>query len=298
MLRQIDRFHEDFREYGFEITAPDVVQTLSEAELTSLVPQHNGWIIGDDPATEAVLAAGSQGALRAAVKWGVGIDNVDFAAAKRVGVRIDHTPGVFGAEVADLAMHYVTALARDSYFIDRSVRIGRWPKPVGISLAGKTVALVGFGDIGRNFAKRASAADMKLIVYDPAIETGADIEAHELRRWPDGLDECDFIVLACSLTQDNLHLIDASSLGRMKPGSRLVNVSRGRLIDEIALARALNSGQLYSAALDVFEDEPLPKDSVLRRFDRCVFGSHNASNTREAVIRVSRQAIAKLAALL
>ena len=119
MLRMIDEFRPIFAKAGVEITTPDVVQTLTVPELKELVPQHDGWIIGDDPATREVFEAGKQGRLRAAVKWGIGVDNVDFAACKDLGIPIINTPNMFGAEVADVAMCYVLALARETFLIDR-----------------------------------------------------------------------------------------------------------------------------------------------------------------------------------
>ena len=124
-----------------DITTPDVVQTLTVDELIDIVPQHDGWIIGDDPATFEVFEAGKAGQLKVAVKWGIGVDNVDFAACDRLGIPITNTPGMFGAEVADLAMCYILGLARDAFFIDREVRSGNWPKPAGISLGIKLLVL-------------------------------------------------------------------------------------------------------------------------------------------------------------
>ena len=138
-----------------------------------LVPQYDGWILGDDPATFRVFEAGRQGRLRGVVKWGVGVDNVDFQAAATFGIPVGHTPGMFGDEVADIAMAYVAGLARETYRIDRDVRGGGWPKPRGISLAGKIVALVGFGNIGRSIARRLIAAKMRVIAYDPQAERDA-----------------------------------------------------------------------------------------------------------------------------
>lgn len=298
MLRQLARFEPDFARAGFEVFAPQVVQVLPEADLLGLVPQFDGWIIGDDPATAAVFAAGAAGKLRAAVKWGVGVDNVDFEGARRHHIAIDNTPGVFGDDVADLAMHYLTGLIRHVYAIDRGVRAGQWPKPAGRSLSRLTVALVGFGDIGRHFAVRASAAGMCLFVYDPSVRRANEPCDHELRDWPDGLEHCDAVVLTASLTPSSRRMVNADTLRRMKPGTFLVNVARGGLVDEPALIAALDSGALTAAALDVFEVEPLPADSPLRRHPACVFGSHNGSNTLDAVERVSRLAIDKLARFL
>jgi D-3-phosphoglycerate dehydrogenase / 2-oxoglutarate reductase len=294
MLGMIDEFRHLFQDRGMAVTTPTVVQTLAESELIELVPQHDGWIIGDDPATRAVFEAGRAGRLRAAVKWGIGVDNVDFAACEDLEIPITNTPNMFGAEVADIAMGYVIALARETFEIDRGVRAGEWPKPRGISLAGKTVALVGFGDIGRNAAKRLLAADMRVIAYDPGAPDIAELRAVQRAIWPYGLEAADFIVVTCALTESSWHLINTESLASAKVGVRLINVGRGPVIDELALEAALASGRIYSAALDVFEVEPLPMTSALRAHPRCVFGSHNASNTRDAVRRTSKITIEKL----
>lgn len=292
MLRAVERFRPLFAARGIEITTPNVVQILSEDELVELVPNFDGWIIGDDPATARVFEAGKAGRLKAAVKWGVGVDNVDFNACTRLGIPISNTPGMFGREVADIAMGYVIALARETFSIDRAVKSGGWIKPAGISLAGKTVALAGFGDIGRNTAKRLLAADMNVIVYDPFYKAAPGFEAVESAVWPERIEEADFIVITCALTKENRHMLGREALAKAKNGVRVVNVARGPLLDEIALAEALHSGKVHSAALDVFEIEPLPQVSSLRQFgDRCLFGSHNSSNTVDAVERTSLKAI-------
>jgi D-3-phosphoglycerate dehydrogenase len=286
MLGMIDEFRAAFAAADVELTCPQVTQVLTVEQLLGLVPGHDGWIIGDDPACRAVLEAGRAGRLRAAVKWGVGVDNVDFAACRDLGLRITNTPGVFGAEVADLALGYVIALARQTHLIDRAVRAGGWPKPSGISLAGKRAAVIGYGDIGRHLAPRLRACGMDVTLYDPALAADA-APGFDVRAWPAGLGDCHFVVVTCALTESSRHLLDAGAFARMLPSVRVVNVSRGPVIDEAALVAALQSGHVHSAALDVFEVEPLPAASPLRGFERCVFGSHNASNTRDAVVRTS-----------
>lgn len=299
MLRAIDRFRAEFARRGLEIHTPNVTQILSEAELLELVPQFDGWIIGDDPATRRVFTTAKAGKLKAAVKWGVGVDNVDFAACKDLGIPISNTPGMFGREVADIALGYVVALARQTFVIDRGVKAGQWLKPAGTSLSEKTVALVGFGDIGRNTAKRLLACELNVIAYDPYFQPTPGFETVQSAAWPDRVEEADFVVVTCALTPQNRHLVNAASLARMKPGVRIVNVSRGPLVNEADLAAALTSGHVHSAALEVMEVEPLPADSPLRGFgDRVLFGSHNASNTVEAVNRTSAKAIELLAGFL
>ena len=292
MLRLIDEFRPVFANKGIELVTPNVVQTLTEDELLELVHEVDGWIIGDDPATERVFAAGKNGRLKAAVKWGVGVDNVDFSACKKLGIPVTNTPNMFGKEVACLAVHYLIGLARETYLIDRGVRVGKWPKPAGISVAGRTVALLGFGDIGKATARMLFAMGMHINVYDPyAIKTGKDEENYYFLDFPEELEIADFVVITCALTPSTKHLINKDSIQLMKNGARIVNVSRGPVMDENALVDGLKSGKVHSAALDVFENEPLLDSSELRGFERCIFGSHNGSNTIDAVRRASHQAI-------
>ena len=297
MLRQIDSFRKVFADLDIEITTPDVVQVLTVEQLLQLVPQHHGWIIGDDPATAEVFEAGVAGKLRAAVKWGIGVDNVDFSACERLGIPITNTPGMFGAEVADLAMCYVLGLARDAFLIDREIRQGGWPKPAGISTSGKTMGIIGLGDIGRSIAKRAQAHDMAIIGWDPYAKDIPDYIALQ-EQWPANVECCDFLVFACALTEATHHLFDETILGLVKKGVRLVNVSRGPLISETALLKGLADKTIKSAALDVLEVEPLSPNNQILNYPQCILGSHNGSNTIDAVIRASQQAISLLAKLL
>ena len=292
MLGQIDRFRSIFEKAGLQLYTPNVVQTLSVEELKALLPDMDGWIIGDDPANRAVFEAGKKGKLKAAVKWGVGVDNVDFEACKDLGIPVSNTPNMFGAEVANIALQYVIALARQTYLIDRGVRAGQWPKPAGISIAGRFAGVVGFGDIGRAVAYRLKAIGLKVQVYDPfAQRSEEDLANFEFLDFPEKIEQADFWVLTAALNPQTAHILNADTIARMKDEVRIVNVSRGGLIDEKALIEALQSGKVHSAALDVFEVEPLPMDSPLRQMERCIFGTHNGSNTVDAVIRASLEAI-------
>jgi D-3-phosphoglycerate dehydrogenase / 2-oxoglutarate reductase len=294
MLGMFGEFVEPAREAGFELVAAKVTQTLSQDELVALLPQYDGWIIGDDPATRRVFEAGKAGRLKAAVKWGIGVDNVDFTACKDLGIPIINTPQMFGAEVADVALAYMIGLARQLFGIDRGVRDGGWPKPAGVSLAGKKVALVGYGDIGRALAKRLLACDMEIVAYDPGVAGDGGLPGVQRASWPDRVEEADFVALTCSLNERNRHMLHSGVLARCKRGIFVVNVARGPLVDEPALAQALQTGHVQAAALDVFETEPLPADSPLRAMRQCVFGSHNGSNTQDAVRRASREAMNRL----
>jgi D-3-phosphoglycerate dehydrogenase len=295
MVKQIHEFRPEFEKRGLELVIPDFVQTLTEEELIELLPEMDGWIIGDDPATERVFTAGKSGKLKAAVKWGVGVDNVDFKAAQKLGIPISNTPRMFGNEVADIGISYLLGLARQTFHIDRGVRAGSWPKPAGMSTTGKTVALIGLGDIGLASARRLKGFDMRIIAYDPFTKsTAAEAGVDEILPFPQRLDEADFVMITCALTPSSYHLINSESIALMKDSVFIVNISRGKLIDESALVTALQSGKVKAAGLDVFEEEPLAPHNPLRDFDQCLFGTHNGSNTLEGVRRATAQAMTLL----
>jgi len=298
MLGLIDEFEADFAASGLACVAAKTSQVLSEAELIDILPDYDGWIIGDDPASRTVVEAGARGKLKAAVKWGVGVDNVDFKAFQAANIPVENTPGVFGAEVADVALTYTLGLARSTYEIDRAIRQRHeWPKPSGISMAGRTVAIVGFGDIGQQTAKRILACGSDVIVYDPFFKEVPGLPVTPA-TWPEQIGKADFLIFTCPLTPQTNGMFNVDLLPLLRPGVRVVNVARGPVIVENALVEGLRNGQVHSAALDVFEVEPLPGNSVLRSFDQCIFGSHNGSNSADAVRRVSRIAITKIAGFL
>ncbi|MFA7345183.1 MAG: phosphoglycerate dehydrogenase [Terrimicrobiaceae bacterium] len=290
MIRAIGSLGIEFSNRSATVFCPEFHQVMAEKDLLDLVPQYDGWIIGDDPATAAVLKAGVAGRLRAAIRWGIGTDNVDFPAAKACGLDIVNTPGMFNEEVSDVAIGYLLGLARDLFLIDRGVRAGGWPKPPGLSLMGKTAALVGFGNIGRSTARKLLAFGIDVIAYDPFFKTDPLLPV-ESALWPGRIEEADFLILTCALTPSSRHMVNRDILTKVKHGALLINVGRGPLIDEQALCAALQSGRIAAAALDVFQEEPLPTESPLRFFDRCIFGSHNSSNTVEAVQKTSIRAI-------
>lgn len=169
-------------------------------------------------------------------------------------------------------------------------------KVQGMSLRGKTLGVIGVGSIGQAVARRALAAGMSLLGSDVVPVPTSFIEKTglqlvDLRKL---LQAADFISLNCNLTQANRHMLGPREFSMMKTGVCIVNTARGPLIEEAALVQALQEGRVAGAALDVFEQEPLPADSPLRRLDNCIFGTHNSSNTTEAVMRVNEIAIRNL----
>lgn len=294
MQNCIDEFQQELE--GLDLVLPDVVQQPTEDELIDIIGDFDGMIAGDDPLTARVLAHATR--MKIISKWGIGTDGIDFAAAAKNDIVVTNTPGVFGDEVADVGMGYVVMLARQLHRIHDSVAAGGWWKHEGRSLAGTTMGIAGFGNIGQAQARRGLGFSMQVLAYDPwegapavGSEMGVElVELDELFR------RSDFLVLCAPLTPENRHMVDARRLALMPDGASLVNVARGPLVDEEALVEALASGRLFAAALDVFEEEPLAPDHPLRRFPQCVFGSHNGSNTAEGVRRASALAVDNLLA--
>ncbi len=279
---------------GARLIVPAVVQRLSEAELIELVPEVDGIVAGDDELTRTVMEHAPK--LRVISKWGIGVDAIDLDAARELGILVTNTPGMFGDEVADVALGYLLMLARQLHIIDREVRAGHWSKPAGTSLAGRSLGVVGLGDIGLAVARRGLTIGMRVlgVEVDPsrassAIELGVDVT-----DLPTMLRTADVVSLNSPLTLHTRHMLDATALASMRRGAWIINTARGGLIDEAALVTALASGQIGAAALDVFEIEPLPADNPLRRFDQVILGSHNASHTVEAGYRTSERAIDNL----
>ncbi len=284
---------------GIVVELPPVTQHVSRKDLERLLPLCDAIIAGDEPLDRALLESAAS-RLRVVSRWGVGIDNVDLDAARELGIEVRNTPAVFADEVADVAIGYVIMLARQLHLIDASVRAGEWYKPQGVSLAGKTLGVVGLGSIGRAVAKRGLAMGMAVAGYDPELGALAVAEGLGVRTVSvdEAFAEADVLSLNCPLTPETRHIANAQRIGNMKPGAFLVNTARGPLVDEQALVASLASGRLAGAALDVFEDEPLAETSPLRSMANVILGSHNASNTAEAVSRVNRLAIANALAVL
>jgi D-3-phosphoglycerate dehydrogenase len=292
MRRAIAEFVPLFDAKGITLVLPEMVQIMPVEELIKIVPTVDAWIIGDDPATAEVFAAGKAGKLKAAVKWGVGTDNVDFKAANALGIPISNTPAMFGEEVSDVAMAYVLALARQTHLIDKKVHEGVWFKPPGRSLSGKKVAVIGYGDIGKSTARKLKAFNLDVFIFDPFTQGDDALQNYTLEAdLLTAVKDAHFIVITCALTNANKHMINGEVFKQMADESYVINVSRGPLVDESALIEYLDSGKIAGAGLDVLEVEPVDANNPLLKYEQVIIGSHNGSNTKEAVRRASYKAL-------
>jgi D-3-phosphoglycerate dehydrogenase len=287
MNKVLSHFIEEIESMGWTVlSAVPKGQGFNFQELLGVSAGADAMIIGDDEASREFFQ-GVGGRLSLLVKWGIGTDSIDFDAACEAGVAVQNTPGVFGSEIADLAMGYVLSLARHIVQVHNAVKNNEWVKPQGISLDGKTLSIVGLGDGGGNLAKRAEAFGMTVKYHDPFV----DNPRYESCPIEEVFSSGDFVVLTCPSTDQTRGIASISNLSLMKKGAFLVNVARGDLVVEEDLAHVLRTGHLAGAALDVFQVEPLPEDSTLRNYENVIFGAHNASNTRDALLRATGKAV-------
>ena len=230
---------------------------------------------------------------RAIVRYGIGLDNVELAAATDSGIVVAHVLDFCTEEVSNHAVALMLALARRLLPNHRDAAAGLWRQPQAWTLApvhGQTLGIVGFGNIGRSVAGKARAFGLRLLAHDPYGDPNAAAElGAALVPLADLLAESDYVSLHTPLTPETRHLIGAAELRAMKPTAVLINTARGPVVDEAALVEALASGGIAGAGLDVFEEEPLPADSPLCRLGNVVLTPHVASVSPEAMRRLREE---------
>jgi D-3-phosphoglycerate dehydrogenase/(S)-sulfolactate dehydrogenase len=288
---------EILRRAGLEV---DVRVGLKPEELLAAVGDYDAIAVRSaTKITAAVLEKATR--LRVVGRAGVGVDNVDLDAATRRGVVVMNTPGGSSVTVAELALAMMLALSRHIAQATASVKGGKWEKKrfQGHELAGKTLGVVGIGNIGSVVVDRARAMKMKVVAFDPFVsEEAAALMGVELVPLEQVWKRADVISLHVPLTEKTRNVVNAASLAQMKKGVILVNCARGGLVDEKALADALASGHVGGAALDVFEKEPVSPDNPLLGLDGFICTPHLGASTEEAQAAVAVGIAEQLAAFL
>jgi glyoxylate reductase len=253
-----------------------------------------------DPIDAEMINAGKN--LRVISQMAVGFDNIDISAATQRGIPIGHTPGVLTETTADFAWGLLMAAARRIPEADREVRGGIW-KPwgpdilTGPDVYGTTLGIIGFGRIGQAVARRARGFDMCILYHDPQRHPELELELGvRYAEMDELLRESDFVTLHTYLSAETRHLIDRAAFDRMKPSAILVNTSRGGIVDPAALIEALQTKKIYAAALDVFDPEPIPKDSPLLRMNNVVIAPHIASASIQTRAKMAEIAVDNLLA--
>lgn len=283
MIPFLDRFKPVFDHFSIRLITPRVEERLEESELLKMAGQFDGTICGDDRYTPAVLKACTP-RLKVISKWGTGIDSIDRAACEELGIRLMNTPNAFTLPVADSVMGYILAFARQQPWMDKAIKNGIWKKIPGRSLSECTLGVIGVGNVGKAVLRRARAFGMTLlgndiqpIPRDFLLENNvSNVSLKEL------LQASDFVSVNCDLNPTSYHLINQQTLGWMKQGAILINTARGPIVDEKALGEALMAQTIAGAALDVFEQEPLPDMSPLLEMENVLLAPHNSNSSPAA----------------
>jgi len=295
MIPFVDRFIPVLESYGLKVIVPDVEERMEEADLLKYAGQFDGAICGDDRYTARVIEA-CVPRLKVISKWGTGIDSLDTEACSRYGIKIGRTLNAFTTPVSDTVLGYMLAFSRRHPWMDAAMKHGEWEKIPGKALSESVLGIIGVGNIGKAVTRRARAFGMRvlgtdIVEIDHVFVNETGIEMTTLSSL---LSESDFISINCDLNPTSHHLINAETLAQMKNTAILINTARGPIVDESALIAALQANQLGGVAMDVFEVEPLPEDSPLKKMNNVMLAPHNANSSPTAWERVHWNTIKNL----
>lgn len=280
ILPELDRFVPVLESFDLNLIVAKVNERLSEDEILAYAGDFDGTICGDDRYTRHVIEACTP-RLRVISKWGTGIDSIDQSAAKDLGVMVGNTPNAFTVPVSESVIGYMLAFARQIPWLDDQMKLGRWHKINGKTLSECALGVIGVGNVGRAVLRRARAFGMELLGND-IVEIQPDFlleNGVEMTDLEDLLSRSDFVSINCTLNPTSQHLINAERLLLVKPEAVLINTARGPIVDQTALVAALEQKRLRGAALDVFEDEPLPHDSPLLGMNNVLLAPHNSNSS-------------------
>lgn len=284
--------HDYLREHACEVDLKPPDHPYSEAELADLIPGYDGVILGLDHCSSSVIAAADR--LKVISRYGSGVDKVDIDAATQAGIVVTNTPGVNQVSVAELALGLMFSLARSIPQVAHRAWNDHFERIRGWELTGKTLGIIGMGKIGHEVAARANGLGMRVLGYDPFIDSAPDAEMVSLDVL---LAQSHIVTLHMPATPDTRDFINAERIASMRDGAYVINTARGELVDEGALYQALQDGKLGGAASDVFREEP-PAGNPLLTLENFIPTMHMAGTTREAVERMALLASENLVAVL
>jgi len=262
---------------------------LKSEEIRKIIADYHGWVIrsGTKVTAEVIEAARN---LKVIGRAGIGVDNVDVEAASKKGIVVMNTPGGNNVTTAEHTISLMLALARHIPQAVASLKAGQWNRDrfVGVELCNKTLGIIGLGNVGRIVAERALGLRMKVLAHDPFVppENAAQLGV-EMVRLEEVFEKSDFITVHVPLTSETRGLINRKTFAKMKPGVRIINCARGGIVDEKDLEAALREGKVAGAALDVFVEEPPPRNHPLISMDQVVTTPHLGASTDEAQLNVA-----------
>lgn len=272
--------------HGCEIIENRFGRPLTFEELREVVGSVDGVIAGVDTWNEAVFKLAPQ--LQGIARFGVGVDNIDLEAARKYGIQVTNVPRGNANAVAELAIGLMISVRRHIPALDRSTKNGGWERFVGSELAGGTIGLLGFGNIAQLTAKKLKGFDVEIIAYDKYPDTAKASEyGVTMTTFEQVLAHSDIVSMHLPSLKETHHIMDDKAFARMKPSAIFINTARGAVVDEGALSRALSSGVIAGAAIDVYESEPVSADHPILKIGNLITTPHTAAETFETYTRVS-----------
>jgi len=264
----------------------------------SIIDRYDAIIAGGERWDEKYFQK-TNGKLKVLSRFGVGYDHVDLKAATKYGVVVTNSPGANTASVSELAITLILALTRDLCFLHQEIRKGEWNQKSTFELGGKTVGIVGLGEIGKEVVRKISGFKVKILAYDVVKDKEFALKYHvNYVKLDELLKNSDYVTLHVPLILATKKIISEKQLRLMKKNAFLINTARGALLDEGALIEALQNKEIAGAGLDVFENEPLEKDSLLRNLDNVIITPHIAATTKEACENMATAAAKNVISIL
>jgi D-3-phosphoglycerate dehydrogenase len=282
---ELRKYNKHFKKHNIKIDKFFSKQFLKENQLIGVIHKYDAVICGDDEFSKNVLKKAVK--LKVISKWGTGLDSIDLHFCRKLKIKVFNSPGAFTNSVAQLAVGMLLCISRDILNTHLDIKNNTWPKRAGFLINSKTIGIIGFGNIGKKISEMLTGFRCKVIYHDIKKKIR---NIHKVKRVTKDnlLKSSDVIFLCTDLNKSSENLIDFNEIRVMKKNVCLINISRGKIINQKALVYGLKKKIIKAVGLDVFEEEPIKNDNPLLKFNNCILSSHNAFNTSEEVSKVHK----------
>ena len=294
VIKNIDKYKNIFKNKKIKFDLIQERQNVKEKTLLKIIHKYDGILCGDDEITKKVIDKAKK--LKVISKWGAGMDSIEVEYAKENKIKVFNSPNAFPESVSVYAIGLIIALSRKLFDSDKSIRNGKWEKFQGSQLAEKKLGIIGYGRIGKRIAHLAKGFNFDIFINDinTSLKRNIKKSGYKFLTKKNLIKKVDFLCLAVDLNKKSFHMIGKKEFHLMKKNLILINISRGPVVEEAFLIKALKEKKIAGAGLDVFEYEPLGIKNQLRKMNNCILSAHNAFNTHEASIQTNNSSINNL----
>tara|TARA_B100000787_G_scaffold93287_1_gene68870 strand:- start:20548 stop:21483 length:936 start_codon:yes stop_codon:yes gene_type:complete len=286
MINDIHKYEKLLKEENISYDVLHVKQYATTNELLKIISKYDGLICGDDEIDKKVLSKAKK--LRIISKWGTGLDSIDLKFAKRKNIKVFNSPGAFTNSVADHALALMFSITRNIVHNHNDILKGNWSKRICENVSEKTFGIIGYGKIGKMIKKRLSGYKVKFLINDIKKQKIKMTSRTEIFK------KSDILFLSVDLNDKSKNMLSKKEFNLMKKNLILINVCRGQVIDMSELFLALKNKSIAAAGIDVFDHEPLKKDSKFLKLDNCIVTSHNAFNSKSTISKINDASVLNL----